>query len=1067
LLRFRIIILSLFVLLAQSARAQETSSLAGIVQDQSGAVINGAQITVISEGQGSSQSLPANDGGRYTVPFLPPGLYDIHVTAQGFRDFEQKGVVIQTAQRSTVNVTLHAGGPTQSITVVSNPELINTSDGSVGAVIDRTLVENIPLNGRSLQSLWTLVPGVTQAPTSQYAASPSLTYGTILVNGQRSQSNQFLVDGVSANVPAGSGAAFSPNLPGLNALGGTQGIVGVDELEEFNVLTATYSAEYGTSPGGQFSFTTRSGTNDLHGSLYEFFRNEDLDANDWFNNNVGFGRGELRQNDFGATLGGPIVFPHLYNGHDKAFFFASFEGLQLVTPISRLMQVPDTGLRETAAAALQPILNYFPVADGADLGDPCPNQPDPTYLCGLANYTLHVSQPSSIYTGALRIDDAITPTLQSFVRYTRSPSITSPVGQFDPNNASTLVTNQTLTAGLTWVPNHVFANDFRFNWSTTNSGGVSSPVFGGGLDLYSYLQRNSNDPPHSFSNIQFNIYNNAGEFEGQDSLTQSNSAAHSQQFNVVDTFSWTRGAHSLKFGGDMRRLNATLSPFQYQASTAFGGGPTGYGGDGGIEYIQQGIADYLATFSSVQPQPVFWDYGLFINDDWAASPRLRLQLGLRWDVNPVPGTVGGLSPVVFYVSPDLSTVTPQPAGTSLYKTKYNNFSPRVGLAYTLASHGNSITVFRGGFGLFYDTSDSPAAGPYSSVPFGGSAFNFGPEGIGIQFPFTADETAPPPVTAPLVPPYSGQIIAINPNLRLPLTYSWSGAIEQSLGTRSSITATYLGNRGSRLLQTIYNAANPSEYGSLSYTYNAADSSYNALQLQYQARLLRGVTAFAGYTWSHSIDDTGLQQTAQTYALVRGNSDGDQRNVFRLGLSYTTPKLDGGLRSLLLGEWGTDMNISVQSGLPFDLIDNYIYVANEPVQTTRPNIVPGERFWILNPGGPGGWQLNPNAFADPGEDANGNPLAGDLGRNVFHGFATGQADFDIRKDFSLTERVKLQFRAEAFNITNHPNFGEYDNFVGDSTLGVPESMLGTQLGGLSPLYQVGGPRSLQLALKLLF
>lgn len=1061
-LRFSAILFCLFAFVSGTALAQESSSLAGVVRDPSGAVIRRAQVTLTSAEQGTAQSIQTNEDGVYTFPFVQPGLFNLEIRAQGFKDYQQTAVLVQTAQRTTANVTLQVGEAQQTVTVEGSRALINQSDGSVGATIDRTLVENIPLNGRSLQSLWTLVPGVTQVAVGQY---PDLTDGTIVVNGQRAQSNQFIVDGVSANVPAGSGASFSPNVPGLNALGGTQGIVGVDELAEFKVLTATYSAEYGTSPGGQFSFTTRSGTNDLHGSLYEFLRNEDLDANDWFSNNQSLSRGELRQNDFGGTFGGPVVLPHVYNGRNKTFFFASFEGLQLVTPISRIIQVPDAGLRQTAAAALQPILNYFPTSTGMDLGDPCPNQSDPNLLCGLSDYTLHVSQPSSIYTGALRIDHAITPALQSFVRYTRSPSITSPVAEFDPDNNNTLVTNQSLTAGLTWVPNHAFGNDLRFNWSTTNSSSSSSPVFGG-VDLFSYLQRSPNSPPESFSNIQFNIINNAGEFEGSDSLSQGKSSAHSQQFNVVDTFSWTEGTHSLKFGGDMRRLNAVLSPYQYFASAAFGGGLNDEGGDSGIEYIQQGIADYLETTSSVQPQPAFWDYGLFVNDDWAVTSRLRLQLGLRWDVNPVPGAVGGLSPVVFYVSPDFSQVTPQPAGTALYKTRYANFAPRVGLAYKLASHGNYTTVLRLGYGLFYDTSDSPAAGPYSSYPFGGSTINFGPNENGVPLPFTAAETAVPPTVAPISAPYDGEIIADNPHLRLPVTDFWSVAIEQSLGLRSSVTATYVGNRGSGLLQSYFNEAN-SQFNSLSYTTNEASSSYNALQLQYQARLLKGMTAFAGYTWSHSIDDTSLQQTATFYAPVRGNSDGDQRNIFHLGLSYTTPARKGNLVSRFLGGWGTDMNINVQSGLPFDIIDSYLYLPNEPLQITRPNIVPGQKFWIPAPGAPGGWQLNQSAFSDPGVDANGNPIPGNLGRNVFHGFTTGQADFDIRKDFGLMERLKLQFRAEAFNLTNHPNFSDYDNYLGDSTLGEPLMTLGQSLGGLSPLYQTGGPRSMQVALKLLF
>ena len=339
---------------ATLAHAQSSSSLSGIVTDPSGAVIRNAHVSLLDQSKGSAQNASTNKEGLYSFPFVLPGRYAISVEAPGFKQFKEEDLQIQTAQSGTVNARLEIGSPQETVTVTGDRVLLNESNGSVGAVIDRTLVENVPLNGRSLQSLFTLVPGVTQVATGVNPPDP--TDGTIIVNGQRAMSNQFYVDGVSANVGATKGGSVSPNVPGFNAVGGTQGLATVDELEEFRVLTSTYSAEYGTSPGGQFLLTTRSGTNDMHGSVYEFFRNEALDANDWFANNKGFHRGELRQNQFGGTLGGPLPVPHLYHGKDKTFYFAAFEGLQLVTPLTQVMYVPDAGLRSQAISALQPIL---------------------------------------------------------------------------------------------------------------------------------------------------------------------------------------------------------------------------------------------------------------------------------------------------------------------------------------------------------------------------------------------------------------------------------------------------------------------------------------------------------------------------------------------------------------------------------------------------------------------------------------------------------------------------------------------------------------------------------------
>jgi hypothetical protein len=1021
-------LLCLSVVALGYASAQETSSLSGTVSDPSGAVISGAQVVLTRISQGTAQHTATNGVGRYTFPFVTPGIYDLQITEQGFKVFTQAGVVVETAQRSVANVNLSVGGPQETVTVEDHRALINMSDGSVGATIDRTLIENVPLNGRSLQSLWTLVPGVTQVAVG---SSPDPRDGTIVVNGQRAQSNQFIVDGVSANVPSGQGYSFSPNLPSLNALGGTQGIVQVDEVQEFKVLTSTYSAEYGTSPGGQFSFSTRSGGNALHGAAYDYFRNEVFDANDWFSNNLGEARGKLRQNDFGATLGGPVVLPHWYNGHNKTFFFTAFEGLKLVTPITDVIKVPDQTLRTSAAPALQSLLNYFPTPNGADLGG------------GVAQYTLSASQPSTVYAGAFRVDQSFGAKLQAFARYTRSPSTVSDAdGRFFEND-DTSITTQSLTAGLTWVQNQNFGNDLRFNWSTTNSlSGYGNAK--DGLDLFSFLQRSRTNPPDSLSVITFRL--KGGIF----ALEQGDSFTHSQQFNLVDAFSWIKGAHALKFGGNLRRLNATLSPNTYVADTGFSS----------VASVQAGVADFLDVASSNQPQPAFYNYGLFINDEWSMTPRLHVQLGVRWDVNPVPATVGGQSPTVFTVDSTFSTVTAQPAGTPIYKTQYKNFAPRVGLAYSLPWGGGKTTVLRVGGGLFYDTSDALGAQPYSGFPFGGST-----ELDNVSFPFTQAQTAPPPDTVSL-DGADGNIYAVNPKLRLPVTYAWSAAVEQSLGPRSSFTVSYIGNHGSQLLQSVYSYyVNNAE--SLNYTSNGANSSYNALQTQYQARLFHGLTAFGAYTWSHSIDDAALQQNGYFDLPIRGNSDADQRNVARLGVSYTAPQLRGRLLSEFLGEWGTDMNISIQSGLPFDLQVGYIDEPDAAEQIARPNVVPGIRPWMPNPSAPGGWQLNPDAFSVPDTDANGQYLPGTLGRNVFHGFAVGQADVDVRKTFRLAEPFNLQFRAEAFNLTNHPNFSNYDTYITDSTVGQAQSTLRAQLGGLSPLYQVGGPRSLQFALKLIF
>ena len=281
--------------------------------------------------------------------------------APGFSTAVSTPITLNVAQNAVLDFKMQVGSEDQTVNVDASGLTINTTDASVSTVIDRKFVENIPLNGRSFQDLISLTPGVvTQSPQ---AFSSLGANGDFSVNGQRTESNYYMVDGVSANTSAGNafGSASAANggtVPGATALGTTQSLLSVDALQEFRVESSTYSAEYGRSPGGQFSFVTRSGTNDLHGSAFDYLRNNVFDANDWFNDYYGRPATALRQNDFGGTIGGRVLLPKLYNGKDKAFFFVSYEGLRVTQPQGATVQyVPDSTLRQAAAPALQPIVN--------------------------------------------------------------------------------------------------------------------------------------------------------------------------------------------------------------------------------------------------------------------------------------------------------------------------------------------------------------------------------------------------------------------------------------------------------------------------------------------------------------------------------------------------------------------------------------------------------------------------------------------------------------------------------------------------------------------------------------
>src|SRR6266851_4617533 len=374
----RVVCPSLFIVLglACAVVAQtETATVSGLVTDRTAAAVSGAEVRLQSVERGTVTITTTNNAGIYVFPSVQPGQYQISIQKQGFKQVDLLGLVVNVQDHIEQNFRLEVGSIAESVTVEAAASMINTTDGSVSTVVDQSYIKNMPLNGRSFQDLILLTPGiVTQSP--QNVNSSVGQTGEFSVNGQRQESNNYTVDGVSANVGAAPGlimiqlAGASGSVPAATALGTTQALVSVDALQEFRVQSSTYSAEYGRNPGGQFAFETKSGTNQWHGTAYDYLRNDYFDANDWFNDYFRLKQPPLRQNDFGGTLGAPVRIPGLYNGKDKTFFFVSYEGLRLTSPQpASINYVPDASLRVAAPAPLNQALNAFPVANGQDFGD--------------------------------------------------------------------------------------------------------------------------------------------------------------------------------------------------------------------------------------------------------------------------------------------------------------------------------------------------------------------------------------------------------------------------------------------------------------------------------------------------------------------------------------------------------------------------------------------------------------------------------------------------------------------------------------------------------------------------
>ena len=1056
------------------AAQSPNGTINGHVLDPSNRAIAGADILVINDATGVKYSGKTNDDGIYVVPSLPPGPYRLQVSKVGFKTLIKPDIVLNIQDALSINFTLPIGAVFETVTVEGGAPLVNTTDSSVSTVVERQYVENMPLNGRSFQDLILLTPGVVMAsPQSEPQLGQT---GEFSVNGQRTDSNYYSIDGVSANIGAAAGSNFysfagaSGSVPAATALGTTQALVSVDALSEFRVQSSSYSAEFGRNPGGQISFATRSGTNEWHGTAFDYLRNGYFDANDWFNDYLGVSQAPLRQNDFGGTWGGPIDIPRIYNGKDRTFFFFSYEGLRLTQPQEATVSpVPTIALRTTAPGAFQPVLNAFPL----------PHCPTPPRGCatdlgnGFGDFVGAWSNPSRLDAYSVRLDHEYNNRFRLFFRFAETPSsVISRTGGNavpTPSNVSTSQsTTRTYTVGLTSVFNARVSSEFRLNYSSNevvSTGKIDS--FGGNMPVD--LAQLQGLGPGAEVDLNFFV-------PGVVSLLgQNRQAGVQRQWNLVDTVSLSIGRHQLKFGADYRRLTPTATPVNPSVQYSY---------VSESEIVSNSASQATATSSSAA-YPLYLNFSAFAQDEWKATPRLSLSIGLRWEVNPPPGVTQGLMPYTLQ-GPSLSALTLAPQGTPLWKTTWLNFAPRLGAAYILRDSPGWETVVRGGGGVFFDTGQQ-----FGSLGFNGPGFHAFNSIPSAAFPQPAAVLTPqiviPPI-APYIQPYY-----FSPHLQLPYTLQWNGSLQQALGGSQTVTVSYVGSHAARLLrQNIYlgPAVNNPNVIVFFVGDNGLTSDYGALQVQYQRRLTRGLTAMGSYTWSHCIDygSTNVVAPSLTFVYLRGNCDFDVRHSFNSAFSYDLPNaLKGRFARAVLHHWGIDNRFTARTGFPVTVTGGEIiepatgqlYFANLDLVSGQPMYLYGSNCAAIYNNGlgcPGGRAINPGAFCDPSVVA---CLGGSSLRNFLRGFGAWQMNLAVRREFPIRERFKLQFRAETFNVFNHPNFGTINSqsycspssnspsFAPGCTFGQAIHTLAGSSGILSPLYQMGGPRSMQFALKLVF
>ena len=1056
-MKCQVLALMLLLTVAPAFAQSDGATISGRVTDPADAVIVDARCTITNIETEISITTTTNEDGIYVIPDLRPALYRLTIQKDGFRTVVLPSLQLYVQDALNQNFKLAIGSVSDTSIVVNEAPALQTDSATVSTLVDQQFVHNMPLNGRSFQPLIALTPGVV-------FTSQNLGQSQFGVNGQRPDANYFMVDGVSANfgvVIGGLGQTLGGAIPGYTAQGGTNGLVSVDAMQEFRIQTSSYEAEFGRTPGAQISIVTKSGGNQFHGTAFDYLRNDIFDARNYFDAPP-LPKPPLRQNDFGGTLGGPIL-------KDKTFFFFSYEGLRLRLPNTDTGQFFTASARAAVAPAYRPIVNALPLpAPNAPLVDPtCDNITNPC----LANLTVAYSDPSSLDATSIRIDHNFSEKITLFARYVQAPSY-SAVRNWEELGYNHANTN-TFTAGATILLAPTKVNDFRANWSrNTATFNVALTNFHGAVV-----------PPDSVLFPSSSAYGpNKGQalvvlgYGFQEVREGTNYSNVQRQLNFVDTFSWAVGVHQLKFGVDYRGLNPTSLE-----GTGYAFFPSGF------SELVAGTSD-LVLLKSYRPFSVIVNnYSLFAQDTWKVTNRLTLAYGLRWEINTPPVSATAGQPL-YVLQGILDTKSLVEVPGPLWHTRFNNFAPRIAAAYQITPK----TVVRGGFGVFYD------------LGYG----NVGLDAFGFPYLRIKDISETPPVAfdpsnpALQPPPFTTTIDSsifsagtVDPNLRLPYTLQWNVAIERQLGTRQTVTASYVGSDGRQLLRQDF--ISPPLFTSLTngvtegvaVTRNAGYSHYDALQVQFQRRMSHGLQALVSYTLAKSSDVGSSDASGLSAASVSGivlpppsTSDFDIRNAFAAAVSYEVPTPAWGrIAKAILGGWAVDGIVRASSPPPINITVGEV----SPVfgyYTTQAEIVPGQPYWISDPTQPNGKALNPAAFTPPPAGQTGN-----FPRNGLRSpYSIDQTDLALRRQFSLGGRVNLDVRAEYFNLFNHPMFGIAGSQCNPQTFwGVQGGPVYGSFGKVCPgmsttnidgggfpngqnaLYAVGGPRSAQFTLKLLF
>ncbi len=1016
--------------------AQDAASLTVTIVDPKSAMMAEAEVTLTDTRHGTVTHVKTEKLGFVIFEPLNPGDYTLEVAKAGFKTFRVEQLEINVRDRRVLRlemVSAAAKEPEEKAARNQAP----SNDAGLGMTLDRAYIDNLPANGRNTESLIMLAPGITTSAGNKGGSGFN-------ASGVRSNANYVTLDGVSVNLPIGGGSSgtISPRA------GGATEIIPIDAMQEMRVQTVSPAPEFGRTQGAQIAITSPGGTNSLHGSVYYYIRRDKFDSNDWFSNSIGFAKGKEHENRPGLTIGGPAI-------KNRTFFFLSLEQLKLTSPYSIVTTVPDLASRRSTTSALRPYLNAFPIPNDVNLTN------------GGALYRDVVSTPSRANFASLRLDHTLTSRMSLFLRYSLAPTSAERRG-FDgasPNVVTFQDTHsQSLTGGFTRTFGGGAVNDLRVNYSDSSTRGNNvMDNYGGAIPLNDSVvfPKGVTSANGSFN---LNILGYAGyNYGGHVSNSQ-------KQIDIVDSFSKVVGGHNFKAGVDARRVMQTIYHNPYSMSAAFDGVSGGtYSYLGGFALNSQVISSLDTVY------PTYMNASLFAQDTWRATDRTTFTYGLRWDLNPAPYARTGPKP--FGLSD--STIAGVTQNEPVYPTHWHDIAPRLGVSYLSDDTPGREMTFRAGAALFYGAGYGISAGAFDSAPYANVRTI-----STVKFPLTAANLAAP--TLPTVRPY-GLVTAGGTAQASPMFYQFTGTWEKFFGAGQMVSLGYVGTKGRDLLRMEVQPNFTGAEGIARVITNGGISDYNGFQLVYRKRFSGSLQTQFSYTFARSVDTVSSDVFfGGGFANLigpneRGSSDFDVRHSVNLSGSYRLPGPQKGIVGSVIGGWFLDFVATGRSALPFDIqgvTSNFSSATTNTSTTTvtdttkgvfaqiRPNTT-GKPIWIADPAAPGGKRVSKDAFSIPAGFQQGNQI-----RNSIRGFWMYQVDLSLRKNIRIMERLNLVLAAQSYNLTNHSNFANPSPLAGANfsspNFGVATSMVNQAFGGgLNSLYRAGGPRSMELSIKLQF